>query len=600
MRRFLASQKITRAMLVLLVPLTSTSFGCPGGNPQLANEHRWWPVVEAAEIPQSPRWSPDGRRLVVTGQTADDGMIYAVEADGSSRYPISAEEAGFKAYHFSPAVSPDGSRVVYSTSRHLTKFGRGDFPNTFGRNFEVETSRLDGSDRLRLTVSGPTYRYAPLNLNVAPMWSPDGSRIAFARLSLIGNEGASAQGVDDAGIYTIAPDGTDARRIVAFAPHRLEPGVASSWIKELSGGPVWSPDGGKLAFVVTDVVRERRMTRVLTPEGRWRNAHVYVLCTVRADGSGLTRLLSVGAWKSERPLSSPAWSPDGQYLAVAVDAEEEPGIYTMRADGTERRRVVPDIVGSHVAWSPDGSELLVSGTRYTEGGVAAAAGTYVAGVYDGSVREVLSARRYEVVRRDDGSVSRVLSSRGPEPPGPASWSPDGGRIAAFFPPGRLVTVRPDGSDLRIVARYDDEDGLAAAGPPPPVVPVDLAPCSAGFVVPTPEANPGLVHDCETLLQVRDTLGGSASLVWSAHVPLADWDGIAVGGSPARVQEVVLTRRGLTGTLPPELGRLAELRTLVISWSLDLRGPIPPELGNLKKLEVLALDNNHLSAPSLRT
>ena len=269
---------------MLLAPLMSILAACE--SPRLSDERYWWSVVEAARIPQPPRWSSDQGLLVITGQTANDGMIYALETDGSSAHPvsadgmiytletngssahpISADGSGYEPYHFSPDVSPDGSRLVYATSRHLTKFGRGEWPNTFARNFEIETSRLDGSDRLRLTVSGPTYTRAPLNLNVAPTWSPDGRRIAFVRLSLIGSEAAAGRGVDDAGIYTIAPDGTDARRIVAFAPQRLEPGAASSWIKELSGGPVWSPDGRMLAFVVTDVVRERRMTRVLTPGG---------------------------------------------------------------------------------------------------------------------------------------------------------------------------------------------------------------------------------------------------------------------------------------------------------------------------------------------
>ena len=296
---------------------------------------------------------------------------------------------------------------------------------------------------------------------------------------------------------------------------------------------------------------------------------------MRADGSGLTRLLSVPAWKSERPLSSPAWSPDGRYLAVAVNAEEEPGIYTMRPDGTERKRVVADVVGSHVAWSPDGSELLVSGIGYSAGGTTSAAGIYVG-------------------RIDDGSVRRVLSARGREPPSPASWSPDGGRIAAFLPSGPLVTVRSDGTDLRVVARYDDEGGLVAAGPPPSVTQVDLAPCSGGFVVPEPEANPGLVRDCETLLSVRDSLASGAHLAWSADIPLAEWEGIVLGGSPLRVHEVVLMRHELTGTLPPELGQLTELRRLMVWHTSELTGPIPPELSGLTKLEVLMILGNRLS------
>ena len=45
-------------------------------------------------------------------------------------------------------------------------------------------------------------------------------------------------------------------------------------------------------------------------------------------------------------------------------------------------------------------------------------------------------------------------------------------------------------------------------------------------------NPGLVADCETLLAARDTLKGSGTLNWSADTPIANWDGITVGGTAA--------------------------------------------------------------------
>ena len=37
-------------------------------------------------------------------------------------------------------------------------------------------------------------------------------------------------------------------------------------------------------------------------------------------------------------------------------------------------------------------------------------------------------------------------------PGSASWSPDGSRIAVYIPFDRLVTLAPDGSDVRVLLR----------------------------------------------------------------------------------------------------------------------------------------------------
>ena len=132
--------------------------------------------------------------------------------------------------------------------------------------------------------------------------------------------------------------------------------------------------------------------------------------------------------------------------------------------------------------------------------------------------------------------------------------------------------------------------------------MDLAACSAGVVVPEPEQNPGLVQDCEVLLGLRDTLAGQVPLVWNEGTPIAEWQGIALGGSPPRVHELELRDSGLTGILPPELGLLEDLRKLDLATRRGeprpnrLTGLIPPELGQLSRLEDLNLASNSLSGP----
>ena len=55
------------------------------------------------------------------------------------------------------------------------------------------------------------------------------------------------------------------------------------------------------------------------------------------------------------------------------------------------------------------------------------------------------------------------------------------------------------------------------------------PCVSGGAVPD-ATNTGLISDCEALLAARDTLAGTAALNWSADTPIADWNGVALGGS----------------------------------------------------------------------
>ena len=109
----------------------------------------------------------------------------------------------------------------------------------------------------------------------------------------------------------------------------------------------------------------------------------------------------------------------------------------------------------------------------------------------------------------------------------------------------------------------------------------------------PAANPGLVEDCLTLLELRDDLAGDGALNWSEELPLRLWEGITIGDSPHRVVSVRLVRKGLNGVVPSEFGKLSGLRTLKLNLN-ELSGAIPPELGNLEKLRVLDLSRNSLS------
>ena len=129
--------------------------------------------------------------------------------------------------------------------------------------------------------------------------------------------------------------------------------------------------------------------------------------------------------------------------------------------------------------------------------------------------------------------------------------------------------------------------LLAAGSPP------LQACDGGTAVPDPENNPGLVADCTVLLGLRDELAVTASLNWDTGLAITDWEGINVSGLPGRVSRLDLKETALTGTIPPELGRLSQLQELHL-FNNELTGPIPPELGQLTRLQELPLYNNQLA------
>ena len=392
-------------------------------------------------------------------------------------------------------------------------------------------------------------------------------------------------------LYTMAPNGSNVRVVVV----PIEAGLDLF-------PPAWSPDGERLAFIAPTG----------SMVGRRSDDNLGYLYTVRADGKGLTRI--------DKTTALPSWSPDGKELAFANQDDEGSAVYAAQPDGAGPRTVWRSEAGEtrppvmRVVWSPDGSALLF--------------------VSDG----------IDIIHPDGTGLRRLVD---PEigQGALAAWSPDGSRIAVYNPcAGRygareylsihfcrttaseVLTIASDGTDLRVLATGVSHGKIYAVNHPPPV---DLGVCSAGEVVPEPEANPGLVRDCETLLSVRDALAGtaagSARLHWYDDTPIDRWPGVGVEGLPLRVRSLEMHFE-LTGILPPELSRLSELSIINLysrndspianrltgsmppEWGqltklvrLDLSrnalsGPIPPELGRLSRLEGLYLGGNQLSGP----
>ena len=496
-------------------------------------------------------WLPDGRHLVMSDRGRRGYMqsaISIVDTEGSEiRTIVDANPWDSLPYGFHADVSPDGSRVVY-TSCEYPRCPKDtgceevevdpDDPKAF--NYEIATIGIDGTSPERLTRNDHYDHY--------PVWSPDGTRIAFLVSSKLYLP-------DRVQLFTMSADGSD---VQALTP----PPVRVSLYP-----PVWSPDGLWLAFVA---------------EGG-------VLWTVRADGAPEpNRMKRIGP-----TAVVPSWSPDSERLAYA----DGDGIHTVRRDGTglvqvwEKSKQYQPI--TMVSWSPVGSELLFvtdADMRFDP-----EQGVFVVGAHGGGLRRL--------------PIPPV--SGWPWPAAWAVWSPDGSKIAVYgmrqavggLSPSVVLSMASDGTEMRLLARVEGGRGPTAdrrfhAWNPPRSEKPDLAACSQGSVVPEPESNQGLVHDCEMLLSIRDTLAGRAELNWKEGTTMSLWEGVTLGGSPPRVHE--LTLRGMRGELPPELGRLTELRRLAINGTRSefidesLTGAIPPELGSLANLYSLDLSWNFLS------
>jgi len=162
--------------------------------------------------------------------------------------------------------------------------------------------------------------------------------------------------------------------------------------------PAWSPDGTKIAF----------------SSDRDGNHEIYVM---DVDGSHVTRLTHNPAFDE-----LPSWSPDGQQIAFVTDRDGNGEIYVMQADGTQPRRLTNNSTDDAFPhWSPDGKKILFWSTR------------------DGN------AEVY--VMNADGSGQTDLTNS-PADDGPTGWSPDG-RYVGFSStragPREAYVMNADGS-----------------------------------------------------------------------------------------------------------------------------------------------------------
>jgi TolB protein len=232
-----------------------------------------------------------------------------------------------------------------------------------------------------------------------PAWSPDGRRIAFSRLC--GRPEPPKSNLD---LYVVGVNGKGLRRLVHTRTNDL--------------GPTWSPDGSKIAFESGEP--QWSLPNAVTHSRIW---------VVGANGHGLKRLTN-----SKRSDFSPAWSPDGKWIAFVRDIGRNRGrIWLVSADGRNAHPL--GLKGGEPAWSPDGAQLAFA--RGQHGVATETVDLYVANA-DGSGLRRLTHARAGVVNHHP------------------SWSPDGHSIVYIGQRG-LYTINVNGHGARRLTRSPAED-----------------------------------------------------------------------------------------------------------------------------------------------
>ncbi len=115
---------------------------------------------------------------------------------------------------------------------------------------------------------------------------------------------------------------------------------------------------------------------------------------------------------------------------------------------------------------------------------------------------------------------------------------------------------------------------------------------------TPVSGPSIsdpASDREVLEKLYSNTDGdnwTHSTNWNSDADLNDWHGVITDAN-GTVTHLILSDNNLTGSLPPEIGELANLEHLFLDGN-DLTGEIPATISMLTNLESLNLDRNSLS------
>jgi Tol biopolymer transport system component len=280
----------------------------------LAAACAWVCLTLAASAPRADAAFPGRNGAIAYAQTPDkvlivrpDGTGQRVLLDGAGQHPSWSPNGRELAFDFfcGGQCGWGTASAVVPTSGPIQAFGE---------------RWIDGEDPFDDVPDPPLPPSAAAWTH--PGWSPDGSRLVVA---------------GPKGLRIVTRDGYHRLVTRYFGTAHIE--------------PVWSPDGRMIAF---SRCRETIAPGDGTVKYRGCAIHVVVPPTRSPIGYGVVQITP-----NDQNAHDPDWSPDGTRIAYEVGEYRDTGlgIWSVRPDGTDRRRIFP--WGYTPAFSPDGTRIAI-------------------------------------------------------------------------------------------------------------------------------------------------------------------------------------------------------------------------------------------------
>ena len=168
-----------------------------------------------------PTLSPDGSRIVFTSTRDGDLNIYSMKPDGSDVRQLTDEPG----YDGGPFYSPDGTKIVYRARYPESEEELADYQGLLADGLvrpgvlDIYVMDADGSNRIRLTDNGAA--------NFAPFFHPSGEKVIFSS----NLNDPDSRNFD---LFLINLDGTGLEQV--------------TFSEEFESFPMFSPDGRHLVF----------------------------------------------------------------------------------------------------------------------------------------------------------------------------------------------------------------------------------------------------------------------------------------------------------------------------------------------------------------